>query len=454
MSETRVSRRDFLKYVGSGIVGFAAGAGIGFGYHAMAPPPTAPPPEVTSKPFKGITLNVQCIQPHVKNFRDVASIFEKYYGAKVVVTDVPYGEHLSRILLDVTGGVGHYDVYEAWYVGISMLVANNCLMDLTDLVERDKEELNIEDFHPTLWKAYALREGKVYGLPVDGDIHTLVYRPSILEKYGFMKNGKPDLPTWDKFSEAVKTITEGEKGKPEAERVYGCSLMLAPIHITAGSTFANRFGAYGGKWFNPDGTPAINSEAGVKTLQNIIDTIPYAIPGTLTYAFDEQRLAFFQGKTAMMEMWPDIYIRARRPEESAVYYDVGVTTLPGGVSGLNAGFSVCVSSLTKKKEAAWAFCKFITSPAMQTLSELGLGGLDPTRISVATNPELMKWEPEYFSAWSDSITHSFPWPTLKQAEALMTILVEEQSLAAAGTKSIESALASIEDRWKSELAKG
>jgi len=447
-----MNRRTFIGTAAGLVGGLVAGTAIGW----FAKPPekeVVPVQPVTGKPFKGITLNVQCIQPHVKNFRDVAEVFTQYYGAEVVVTDVPYGEHLTRILLDVTGGVGHYDVYEVWYVGLSGLIANNCLRDLSDLVDRDRDELNIKDFHPTLWEAYAVRDRKVYGLPVDGDIHTLVYRPSILEKYGFMKGEKPDIPTWDKFVEAVKTITEGERGKPEAERVYGCSLMLAPIHITAGSTFANRFGAFGGKWFNPDGTPAINSEAGYNTLKNILDTIPYAIPGTLTYAFDEQRLAFFQGKTAMMEMWPDIYIRARRPEESAVYYDVGVTMLPGNRSGLNAGFSVCVSSLTKKVEAAWEFCKFITSPMIQLFSELGLGGLDPTRISVANHPELLKWEPRYFPAWSESMRDPFAWPIVKQAEALMTILVEEQSLVAAGTKSIEDGLKSIEERWSVELKK-
>lgn len=72
---------------------------------------------------------------------------------------------------------------------------------------------------------------------------------------------------------------------------------------------------------------------------------------------------------------------------------------------------------------------------------------------MAENPELMKWEPEYFVAWSASVKNVLPWPTVKQAESLMSILVEEQGLAASGSKSIEEALASIESRWNAELAK-
>lgn len=464
MKNTNYSRRGFIKTLGAGIAGLVVG-GVAGALLMQSQLPAAPaktetvtvtqtvPAAVGSKPYKGITLNIQCIQPHVKNFRDAAEAFSRLYGATVNVTDVPYGEHIQKILLDITGKVGHYDIFEIWYVGLSGLVENNALLDISEFVERDKDVLKLDDFHPVLWDAYAVRNGRVYGLPVDGDIHTLVYRPSVLEKYGFMRNGKPTIDSWDKFTEAVRTITEGESGKPEAERVYGCSLMLAPVHITAGSTFANRFGAFGGKWFNPDGSPAINSKAAADTLQNIIDTIPYAIPGTLNYAFDEQRLAFFQGKTAMMEMWPDIFIRAKRPEESAVYNDVSVTVLPGGVSGLNAGFTIGISSLSKKQEVAWEFCKFITSPYMQILSTLGLGGLDPTRISVINNEELLKWEPEYFAAWSGAIRNVMPWPTVTPAEALMSILVEEQSLAAAGQKSIDAALRSIEDRWNRELGR-
>jgi multiple sugar transport system substrate-binding protein len=427
-----------MKYAAVAIVaGVIAGVAGYFARPAPAPPtPTPPPP-------KG-PLTATCVQPHAVGYTTAAALYEGATGIKVDVYSIPYPEHFHKVVLDIEGKVGKYHSLEIWYPHIGDMVAKNLCVELTELVERDKAELNLDDYFPMLWENYSVYDGKIYSLPVDGDVHTLIYRKDVLEKYGYIKNGEHTIDTWEKFNEAVAEITRGE-----APKIYGCSLMLMKWPIILGSTYANRLGAFGGEWFHKDGTPAINDEPAVKALQNMIDCVPHAVPGTLTYAFDEQRMAFFNGTTAMMEIWGDMYMRARDPAEAVpeVNKNVDIGILPGRRPGLDAGFGVFISPLAPDLELAWDWAKFVSGTAVQKAICMAMGGFDPVRKSVYEDKDMIAWAPRYIKAMKESLAVAFGWPRAPGMSAMMEALCEEMSLALEGKKKPEKALDDAAAKW-------
>lgn len=402
-------------------------------------------PLLRSRAFAGQELNLTIIQPHAIAGEVLKKLFQEQAGVTLNFTVVPYDQIHAQATLDVQSGANHYDVHDYWYTSIGALVDDKVVVDVTELIEKDKDKVRPDDFIKSIYDAYTLVNGRRWGLPYDGDSHVLFYNTEILRRRGL------DAPkTWDAYYQAVKTITEKEKGNG----VYGTALLGFKVPIIIVSSYANRLAGFGGK-FLKDGQPDLLSEQSVVAAEELIRVAPYALPTPSETAFDQALPAFLAGKIGFLEFWTDLGVRSQDPSNSKIVDKWDVTELPVGgnnktpVAALDAGFGWAISAGSKKRELAWEFVRWATS------SQIGLkllttpnSGIDPTRNSTLAAPEYKSFAPKVQRAAAAALGSALVWPTVAQAPKLLDALTEQLALILAGQIKPKAGLEAAQRAWE------
>jgi multiple sugar transport system substrate-binding protein len=323
------------------------------------------------------------------------------------------------------------------------------VLDLTDWIEKDKAVVAPEDFIKSIYDPYTLVNGRRWGLPYDGDTHTLFFNTEILKR-----NGLEAPKTWDAYYDAVKKITEKEKGAG----VYGAALLgfKAPIIIV--SSFANRLAGFGGQFLKEGKADLLSAEA-VGAAEELARVAPYALPTPGETAFDQALPAFLSGKVAFLEFWTDLGVRAQDPANSKIVDKWDVSALPvGGANkaakaALNAGFGWAISTGSKKKELAWEFVKWATARKEGVrLMTTPNSGIDPTRLSTLSAPEYKAFAPKVQAAATASLNGSLAWPTGPQSPKLLEALADQLALIVGGQVKAKAGLEAAQKAWERTLA--
>jgi len=402
-------------------------------------------PLLRSRAFAGQELNLTIIQPHAIAGEVLKKLFLEQTGVTLNFTVIPYDQVHAQATLDVQSGANHYDVHDYWYTSIGALVDDKVVADVTDLIEKDKDKVQPDDFIKSIYDAYTLVNGRRWGLPYDGDSHVLFYNTEILQRHGLQAPA-----TWDGYYEAVKTITEHEK----ANGVYGTALLGFKVPVIIVSSYANRLAGFGGK-FLKDGQADLLSEESIAAAEELVRVAPYALPTPSETAFDQALPAFLSGKVAFLEFWTDLGVRSQDPKNSKIVDRWDVTQLPVGgknkvpVAALDAGFGWAISAGSKKKELAWEFVRWASS------SQIGIkllttynSGIDPTRNSTLNAPEYKSFAPKVQRAAAAAFGSALVWPTVPQAPKLLDALTEQLALILAGQAKPKAGLEAAQRAWE------
>ena len=385
---------------------------------------TLPPPPVGSsaqkaveeaKQYAGTEINViweSGLQP--QDPLTFAPIFTELTGVKVNVIDVPFVDLYPKQLQDHLSGGGSYDVLTfppAWLIDF---VNAGVVEPLNPYIDKYMNKADLEDYLPVYGAEGYGRIGDTwYGLPDDGDVFTLYYRKDLFEdpanmdefkaKFGYDLKAPKD---YKEFGEICQFFTE--KYAPD---LYGCAFQHAAGQ--AFDWFFVPFSGNGGQFFDPATmTPGINSEPGVQTLTELVDTTQYMPPGANTWDFIAVLSAWMDGKVAMIVTWPPI---GRWSEgvglmtkqlswvpPTKVAGKVGYAPEPGGRPLLAGGFNLAVSADSKNKEAAYLFIQWMNSPEISLQRVMLPFALrDPFRKSHFASPlyqSLWAGAPEYLKA--------------------------------------------------------
>jgi multiple sugar transport system substrate-binding protein len=398
------------------------------------------------KKFAGETINLLIIQPHVVTGRKVAEDFEALTGAKVNVTAVPYDQVSVKATLDVQSGANEFDVIDYFYTYKGQLAEDGVIVDVTDWIERDKAEIEPDDFIRTIYDQYTLHEGRRYGLPYDGDSHVLFYNKELFDRYGLKAPA-----TWDEYTENAKVITEAES----KNGIYGAAVLGAKIPVIILSTYANRLTGFGGNFLTADGTSALDSDEAVAALESLLASAPYALPTPLETRFEEGLPAFLGGKAAQIDFWTDLGGYAQDKANSKIVDKWGVARIPvGGKNAtprlaFNAGFGFAITAGSQKPEIAWELIKFATGRGYhEELLTVTGSGIDPDRYSGLNSPKFKAFQPLVQPLLADgALENSLAWPTAAYAPQLETALTDELAVALAGSKSAEQALKDAHTTW-------
>jgi len=132
------------------------------------------------KPGTRITV-IANASPTVTAMRDFLPAFEKDTGIKVLVEEPSTHMIHGKALQDLTAGTGTYDVINMDNPWLPEFVGTGHVMALTDFLNKYESPSNMNDFVSTVFTAYTIVDGKVYGLPHFAAIQILFYRRDLFE---------------------------------------------------------------------------------------------------------------------------------------------------------------------------------------------------------------------------------------------------------------------------------
>ncbi|MDO3434988.1 sugar ABC transporter substrate-binding protein [Rhizobium sp. CBN3] len=202
-------------------------------------------------------------------------------------------------------------------------------------------------------------DGKLYAVPFYTESSFTLYRKDLFDAAGLKM---PEQPTYDQIREFAEKLTDKSKEQ------YGLCLRGKPGWGENMAFLGTMINTYGGRWFDMDWKPQINSEPWKKAVTDYVDLLTkYGPPGVTSNGFNENQALFSTGHCAM---WIDATSAAGRvydPKQSQVADKTAFTRAPVNVTPNGSSWSwswnLAIPATSTKAEAAKSFIKWATSKA-------------------------------------------------------------------------------------------
>lgn len=337
--------------------------------------------------YDGVTLNLASQNDQFAPvLAALAPKFKEATGATVKVDILNYPDLATKTQADFVGHTKGYDIVTMDIVWSGQYATAGYTVDLTEWIKRDAAEIKVDDIYPSLMSALGGYNGKQVAFPFAGYANVLAYRKDLYAAAGL----KPPATMEELVEDAIKLTDKSKKQ-------YGFVANGAKGPAVAQDWM--QYNAQIGGSILKDGKPALNSEANIKSLTVYNELFQKAAPpGAADYWWDGRETAFKTGIAANMETWSIGAAGYFDPAQSKVVDSAAIELAPPGKGlpkkyGIGGwGLAINADIDDKKKEAAWAFIKWVTSPAVA--KETNLGGLSSfIRKSQTHDPDVAKKYP-------------------------------------------------------------
>ncbi len=317
--------------------------------------------------------------------------FEKLTGIKLKLDTYQEQQMRQRLVTVLNSRSNEIDIYMSlpsregpqfakagWYA------------DLAPYLKSAPAEYEAGDLSKALMGA-ATFDGLVSTIPLNIEGPVMYYRTDVMKECGV------DVPdSLEAMVDAAKALKEC---KPDM--VPFSSRGLKPAMPYTYSVFFHNMGGQ----YVTSGKSTFCSDAGVKALSLYGDLLrDYGPPGVVNNSYTQITALYRAGRSIMSfgssnEFGPVM-------EGGARLNDTKIDLLPPGAGGSRPtviGWGIAISAFSDKKDAAWYFVQWATSPEMQ--ARLALKGLAPPRSNVASTPEYKAWleEVPLRKEWFDTI---------------------------------------------------
>ena len=334
--------------------------------------------------YEGITLNIASQNDQFAAVLAAeAPKFEALTGAKVHVDILSYPELLTKITADYVGHTKGYDIATTDIVWSGQFAESGYTVDLKPWIARDAAEINVDDIYPSLMSALGGYGAKQVAFPFAGYANVLAYRKDLYEAAGL----RPPATMEELVADAIQ-LTDKKK------KVYGfvANGQKGPAVAQDWMQYNRQFG---GSILDAGGKPTLNSTANVASVvayKKLFDEA--APPGAADYDWGGREESFKQGLVANMQTWSIGAASYDDPNSSKVVGKNAIMLTPSakgqppkyGIGGWALGINADIDA--KKQEAAWAFIKWATSPAVhKDMNMHGAGSY--LRKSELTDPDLL-----------------------------------------------------------------
>jgi multiple sugar transport system substrate-binding protein len=415
------SRRDFLKLAGAGTASVALSNLLA----ACAPKSTGP-----------ATLNVLVpaapdpAPPGVAKFsEDAFAKWQTDNDVKVVYEAPPWPQLHDKMAANFASGQYVHDIV---YMSGWVPEFGDYLVDFVGQLPADLiADLPKSSFSTVSWGGR--RMGVVFTL----SLLTLFYNMELLDKAGI----KAPPKTWDELKGVAKQLTGGGK--------YGWVLNYgAPEGIGGVASYWMCFlQQAGGKMYDDKGQPAFNNDAGVQSLQVMVDLMQFTDPGSISYVgINDATNIFTAGNAAMMMNWPFMWKPSNDPASSKVVGKVGTAILPAGPAGsasIDGTDAYTITKLSPNPEPARKLIEFYLDKEVQKRQVIDTGWL-PIRLSVLNDPEVQKVATNA-AVVLEQATHPYDSFVTPDYNAVTTAIGTEIQKALAGSQSAADAIKNASD---------
>ena len=258
----------------------------------------------------------------------------------------------QRVTTDIATQGGQFDVLTIGSYEAPIWGEQEWLVPLDDL----GDDYDYEDLIPAV-RAGLSYEDTLYAVPFYAESSFTMYRTDLFEEAGLEM---PDQPTYEQVREFAAALTDKEN------EVYGLCLRGKPGWGENMAFFGTLVNTFGGRWFDEEWQPQLDSQAWSDALDYYLDTMEqYGPPGVSGNGYNENQALFQQGKCAM---WIDATSAAGRvfdPTQSDIADKVGFTAAPiAEVDKGNAWFwawSLAIPASSGKADTAKDFVAWATS---------------------------------------------------------------------------------------------
>ena len=438
----KFSRRELLT---------AAGVATGV---ALAPGLTSCSSTGDEKSISVLTLQ----DPFFYAVQELLPQFEKESGISVRFEGIDYNTLNSRATNSFMGKLSDIDVISPDSMWLSRFANNDWLQPLDDLIRRDADEVDIDDFIPSALHSLSEWGGHLYTLPVATYGTGVLYRPNVFDDLGLeAPPAEPDPNwTWEAYLAAIEKITGQEH---QGTQLHGTTVLgSGPQPIT--HMWSQIPASMGARWVQafPDAevwdfTPTFTSEPMINSLQFYDDLYRNSPPAAINNIWFDAGVQFGAGGIGMMYHWtPYAYLIQRTEymgdQESKIGSDYAMAALPqqpGADQVVNiGGYAFGIGANSAKTEAAWSFIKWVTSAETQRQMALldTRQFADFGRTSLYDDDELVDaypWLPAQLKVIDQGDGKAVRPPTLNYAELEQVIGTELNRMLAAKVPAEESA---------------
>jgi ABC-type glycerol-3-phosphate transport system substrate-binding protein len=342
------------------------------------------------KQASGETITVAVIPAsYFDNLIAVAPQFEALTGISVRFEKIPPAQIRQKSVIDLTSKTGTYATHAADPMYYALYSSNKWVEPLETYISdsslTDPSWFKFDDIVPA-WRSANSVEGKLLGVPYDGEVTLQVFRKDLYDAKGL--RAAEDLEGFVRNAAAVHD---------PGNRVWGAALRGLAGAGQNVYIYSSLFREFGGEWFK-DGRITVNGPEAEAALNWYVDLMrKYAPAAAQNWNWPDIADAFSQGTIAT---YIDAHSSAsvvNNAEKSKVIGKVAYARWPKGPSGKrvtsiwNWGFPINAALPDKRKKATWLFIQWAASEETQARTAHRFGGpakrSGVNRLSLWRNPD-------------------------------------------------------------------
>lgn len=293
----------------------------------------------------------------------------------------------ERVTTDIATQGGQFDVITIGNYEAPIFAKNDWLATVDDL----GEDYDYADIIKPVRDGLTLNN-HLYAVPFYAETSFTFYRKDLFQAAGLTM---PEDPTYDQIKIFAEKLTNKSKQQ------YGICLRGKPGYGENMSFLNTMINAYGGRWFDADWKPQINTAPWKAAVTDYVDMVKnYGPAGSNANGFNEALTLFATGRCAM---WIDATSAAGRlydTNQSIVANKVDVTRAPKAVTATGSSWlyvwSLALPKAGTKSDTAKSFIKWATSKEYieRVAQKYGWVSAPPgTRQSTYANAEYQKAAP-------------------------------------------------------------
>ena len=363
----------------------------------------------------------QQLQPLVNKFN------QQHSGIRFQIIEAPSDSNQVEDLYTSSFLLGNspYDLVYMDIVWTSKFAAAGWLRDISDrLSDAEAAEYLKADI------AGGMFEDKLYRLPFRSDAGMLYYRQDLLEQAGY------EPP--ETFDELLK-ISQNLQKQGLADWGY---VWQGKQYEGLAAMFVEILAGNGAFWVNPDtlevGLDRPEAIASAEFLRKAI-ALKVSPPGVTTYAEEETRRLFENGKAVFLRNWPYVYSLALESPIAGKFNIKPMVHAQGKNSGATlGGWGLGISTSTKHPDETWEVMRFLSSEESQREFILETGFV-PSRTVLFNDPEIVA-KYNYYPKLLDVVKSSALRPPISQYAQASDILQRYLSAAITGRSTPKQAM--------------
>lgn len=341
--------------------------------------------------------------PWLNAFRKIASIYQNQTGNKVNIIGTPYLGLLSKSINATTAQSSEYEIITLDEVWANQFYSGGLVSSFSSIDPSFKLDPQVIEYGDiTRWDQATQtngKNGKIYGLPINGNIQILYYRKDI-----FKEKGLQPPQTWSELENDAAKLNDPPKMYGFVGRASGRPdfSYQAVLHSMGG--YILKYEPSTKEWKVGLDTPIAN-----KALNLWLDLIRKNSPADYANLGQAQMISLMQsGRVAMQYNVAAAAPNFDNPNQSSVQGKVGATVVPGPSPNTSAPTSgIEVLSIphnlsAAKKNAALDFIKWLMTKKAQL--DFGNAGGIVTRQDVW---ERLAKNPKFW--WAEAVAKSTPY---------------------------------------------